>query len=282
MLAIQRFTAIGALDAAFWLYRRHFALLFGISLIVGVPVTCFGAAQVYWKEASDPALALVSSLPNVAVSVLASTVGTAATTHAVSCIARGQAVSIRAALAQARSVLPRLLAATLLVVGGIGICALLAGALVAGVSVGLLSGRGGRHLILLGLITLAVGAPGLALLVRWSLIAPIVVLEGARPARALGRSVELSEGRRWKILTVLSLYLLASLSIAGGLAVLVGLIGEGTAAEQLLQTVLAQATSALLSPVLYSAVVLLYYDARVEIEAFDVATLATWHTSPAA
>jgi hypothetical protein len=279
MLAIQRFTAIGALDAAFWLYRRHFGLLFGISLIVGVPVSCFGAAQAYWKEGS---LSLISSLPSVALSVLASTIGTAATTHAVSCIANGQATSIRAALAQARSVFPRLLGATLLVVGGIAICALLAGALVAGVSVGLFSSaRGYRPLLLLGLITLGVGAPGLALLVRWSLIAPIVVLEGARPARALGRSVELSEGRRWKILAVLSLYMLASLSIAGGLAVLVGLIEVGTAAGQLLQTLLAQATSALLSPVLYSAVVLLYYDARVEIEAFDVATLATWHIRPA-
>jgi hypothetical protein len=282
MLAIQRFTAIGALDAAFWLYRRHFGLLFGISLIVGVPATCFAAAQSYWRQGADPTLALVLSLPNVAVSVLASTIGTAATTHAVSCIARGQAASMRAAFEQARRVLPRLLLATLLVVGGIAICALLAGALVAGVSVGLLSGRGHRQLILLGLVTLAVGAPGLALLVRWSLMAPIIVLEGARPARALGRSVELTEGRRWKILTVLSLYMLASVSIAGGLTLLVGLVGEETAAAKLLQTLLAQATSALLSPVLYGAVLLLYYDARVELEAFDVATLATWHTSSAA
>jgi hypothetical protein len=282
MLAIQRFTAIGALDAAFWLYRRHFGLLFGISLIVGVPVTCSGAAQSYWKEAADPALSLVLSLPNAAVSVLANTIGTAATTFAVSRIARGQTVSIKSALGQARRVFPRLLAATLLIVGGVAICAFLAAALVAGVSVGLLSTRGSRHLIMLGLVALALGAPALALLVRWSLIAPVIVLEGARPARALGRSVELSEGRRWKILTVLALYLLATVSIAGGLAVLLGLLEAETAVGQLLQTLLAQATSALLSPVLYSAVVLLYYDARVELEAFDVATLATWHTDQAA
>jgi hypothetical protein len=81
---------------------------------------------------------------------------------------------------------------------------------------------------------------------------------------------------------VLSLYMLASVSIAGGLTLLVGLVGEETVAAKLLQTLLAQATSALLSPVLYSAVMLLYYDARVELEAFDVSTLATWHTSPAA
>jgi hypothetical protein len=284
VLAIQRFTAIGAIDAAFWLYRRHFGLLFAISLIVGVPASCVGAAQAYWKSHADPALPLqlALTLPNMAVAILASSFGSAATTHAASRIALGQHASIGGALAAARKVFARMLGAAMLAGSAIAICALLTGALVVGVSVGVLSLRTGRRFLEMALVCLGLGIPALILLVRWSLVAPTIVLEGATSARALGRSVELTEGRRWKILAVLALYLLASLSIAGGLGAGIELLGEGVRDNQLLQTVLGQAISALLSPVLYSALVLLYYDARVELEAFDIAVLAHWQTSGAA
>ena len=52
-------------------------------------------------------------------------------------------------------------------------------------------------LILLGLIVLVV--PGIVLLVRYALLDPAVILEGAAPGEARRRSAELTSGIRWQI-----------------------------------------------------------------------------------
>jgi len=53
-------------------------------------------------------------------------------------------------------------------------------------------------LIILGLIGLIV--PGIVLMVRYSLLAPAVVLEGRDVEGSRARSIELTKGQRWKIL----------------------------------------------------------------------------------
>jgi hypothetical protein len=280
MLAIQRFTAIGAIDAAFWLYRQHFGLLFAINLSVGVPVTLFGALHAYWQtQSAEPAGGfLAGSLSELAVSLLAGAFATAAITQAASQIALGKAASVGHALNSAWRVFARLIATSLLAGACVGMIALLGGMVLAAVSLGLLTPAGPQRYIMGAAILVGVLVPLLLLFVRWSLVAPIVVLEGARPARALGRSAELSEGRRGKIIAVIGLYLLASVAIAAGMAALGGMLGETELAREILRTAATQATSALLSPILNVAIALLYYDARVEHEAFDVATLAALHT----
>jgi hypothetical protein len=55
--------------------------------------------------------------------------------------------------------------------------------------------------ILVGLVLLIV--PGLFLLTRWSLVAPVVVLEGKGPGDALGRSWELVRGHSWRVFAVI-------------------------------------------------------------------------------
>jgi hypothetical protein len=280
MLAIQRFTAIGAIDAAFWLYRQHFGLLFAINLSVGVPVTLFGALHAYWQaQTAEPALGSFGGSPSeLAVSLLAGTFATAAITQATSQIALGKSTSVGQAFAIAWRAFARLFAASLLAGACVGMIALLGGMVLAAVSLGLLTPAGPQRYIMGAAILIGVLVPLLLLVVRWSLVAPIVVLEGARPARALGRSAELSEGRRGKILAVIGLYLLASIGITAGLAAFGSMLGETELARNILRTAATQATSALLSPILYVAVALLYYDARVEHEAFDVATLVALHT----
>jgi hypothetical protein len=62
-------------------------------------------------------------------------------------------------------------------------------------------------LILLGLIALIV--PGILLLVRYALLDPAVVLEGATPAEARRRSTELTSGIRWQIFGAGLLFLVA-------------------------------------------------------------------------
>jgi hypothetical protein len=65
--------------------------------------------------------------------------------------------------------------------------------------------------ILLGLILLIV--PGLFLLVRWVLIAPVIVLEGRRAGESFDRSADLVRGHRWRVLwLVLAVVILAGLA----------------------------------------------------------------------
>jgi len=280
VLAIQRFTAIGAIDAAFWLYRQHFGLLFAINLSLGVPVTLFGALHAYWQAQTGEPVGgfFAGSLSEVIVSLLAGAFATAAITEAASQIALGRPTSVGQALGSAWRAFARLLATSLLAGACVGMIALLGGMVLAAVSLGLLTPATPQRYVMGAAILIGVLVPLLLLFVRWSLVAPIVVLEGARPARALGRSAELSEGRRGKILAVIGMYVLASVGIAAGLAALGSMFGETELMRDILRTAATQATSALLSPILYVAIALLYYDARVEHEAFDVATLAALHT----
>lgn len=62
-------------------------------------------------------------------------------------------------------------------------------------------------LILLGLVALVV--PGIILFVRYALLDPTVVLEGAAPSEARRKSVELTSGLRWQIFGAGLLFLIA-------------------------------------------------------------------------
>ena len=64
------------------------------------------------------------------------------------------------------------------------------------ISAGLLAGLG----ILVGFILLIV--PGLYLLVRWVLIAPVIVLEQRRAGESFSRSADLVRGHGWRVLWV--------------------------------------------------------------------------------
>lgn len=64
------------------------------------------------------------------------------------------------------------------------------------ISAGLLAGLG----ILVGFVLLVV--PGLYLLVRWSLLAPVIVLERRQARDAFGRSADLVRGHGWRMLWV--------------------------------------------------------------------------------
>jgi hypothetical protein len=72
-----------------------------------------------------------------------------------------------------------------------------------------------RLLVALGLLALVI--PGLVFMVRFALLDPVVVLEGAGTATAMSRTEKLTRGRRWQIffaflLCLVSSFLLASLT----------------------------------------------------------------------
>lgn len=73
------------------------------------------------------------------------------------------------------------------------------------ISAGLLGGLG----IALGLVLLVV--PGLVLLTRWALLAPVIVLEGRSAGDAFRRSTELVRGNGWTVFGVILVTLLVAL-----------------------------------------------------------------------
>jgi len=270
MLAIQRFTATGAIDAAFNLYRRHFKVLFLISLIVNVPTTLSNLLVAYAQHhlesgalglgaqggADDPG-AVGDLLPilgmwggffmlSLIVSLIASMFGTAAATDVASRAALGQRVDLFRALDAAKQVFWVLFATSLVT----------------------------SLAFFLG--SLFCFIPGLVLALGFAFIGPVIVLENVGVGEAIERSWFLTGGRRLKILGV---WLLIGLIIGFanvGLALMVQFAPtlHGTLAGQLLQTGLSQAIAALGTPIWYVSNVLLYYDGRVDHEAFDVETLA--------
>jgi hypothetical protein len=267
MLAIQRFSAIGAIDAAFRLYRQHFKTLFLISLIVNVPTTLtnvmlavaqHGLQTGRLNEAGLTEAALLTEmLPTLLiwvgvfvvamiVAMIAATVGMAAGTAVASASALGEPIDVWRALKSAQLVFWTLLGATLLASLAIGF----------------------------GFLFCFV--PGVIFSVGFALVSPVVVVERRSAFDALSRSWFLTTGRRWKILGASTLvFLIVGVASAGLVAVLQIVPGmRGTLTGQVVQTLLSQAISAIGTPVWWVVIVLLYYDGRVAHEAFDVEALA--------
>lgn len=73
--------------------------------------------------------------------------------------------------------------------------------------VGILAGIG----VMLGFLLLI--APGIILAVRWSVSAPVVVIEREGPTKSLGRSAELTENHRWAIFGLALLYFLFAYAV---------------------------------------------------------------------
>jgi uncharacterized membrane protein len=82
--------------------------------------------------------------------------------------------------------------------------------------VALLTGIG----VFLGALLLIV--PGLYLATRWAVATPALVAEDLGPTAALGRSAELTEGRRWAVFGLLLLYLVLAWIVEVGFTALAG------------------------------------------------------------
>lgn len=110
--------------------------------------------------------------------------------------------------------------------------------------------------ITVGFILLII--PGLFLLTIWSLIVPVIVLEGARTMDSFGRSRELTRGNRWGVFG----RLLGTLLIVGIAGAIVAAITRAILPEQIDEYVANVISSSLTAP--YAALVwtLMYYRLR--------------------
>jgi len=125
------------------------------------------------------------------------------------------------------------------------------------------------------------------LLVRSGLSIPSLLAERLGPTRAVGRSWQLVEGRWWRTLGIFCLVFLLTW-IASALmeviaAMIIGLLpGLAEDLRSALIVVAASLAGALVAPVNYIAITLMYHDLRVRREGFDLDQLAQQAQRPSA
>ena len=290
--------AMGELiDRAVVLYRRHFSLFVGITAIPGV----FGLLMLLTQQAftratmpepgvsgePDPA-ALVENLVLVT-SMLAAMLVTlvlywvvymialGATTFAVSEIYVGRSVTIGEVYGRMRGRIGALVILLLLV--GIRIFGLLfVGALVLGV--GVAAGSivhpvlGVLFMLVMALVILSFC---IFLALRYSLSIPVLVLEGLPPGDSIRRSIELTRGRLGRVFLMVfcaSVVAYAALFIFQGPFFLAQLAaGLETPLGfwfGVLKAVFGTIGTTLTTPFMIIGLAVLYYDARIREEGFDL------------
>jgi hypothetical protein len=282
------------LDATFSMYRRNFLLIAAISAAVQVPyaMLAYVIYQVFDYTALQATLSsLLAELRTGAVpsdqvqSQLLSALGgvfavigilllveiflvlplaEAATTRAVSDRYLERDTSVATSYVAALRRLGPLVVQSLIL--------LLGAAVVIGLVLIVTVGLGGVGLVLL----LPALALGIFVFVRTSLAPPAIVLEGLSGPGGLARSWNLVRGLGWRMLGIRLLIALITIIIEGVVAVLITLPGAGLDANgRLLLNQLGSTIAAVfVGPITYIGVTLLYYDARIRKEGFDIEMLA--------
>lgn len=276
------------LDGAFSLYRRHLAPMVGVVAVLYGPVmvaslALFGSSFTYRPESTDltTMLAFSGGLGILyLVALLAYTAVQGALTQAVSDAFLGRPVSIGVACRAALSRLLPLIGGAVLklilifTISMLGMVALfipiaLVGSL-SGLDAGIFGIVGG---LIGGLLVLTLAS------IAWAMffaVTPAIILEKAGPAQAISRSARLARGRWIRILAVLGVALLIPSALWIGGSLVAGFFVPSPLFAQVVGQVIALA----LMPYYAICIVLLYYDARIRSEGFDLAVLAE-HIRPA-
>ena len=302
-----RFRAMGVgelLDAVFTLYRKNFLLIAAISAIVQIPYAVIqfavyqltglntlqsnlqSAQQSLQQNPDQPpstaqlqtvlgdagTVLLITSLVALIAVFIVLPLAEAATTRAVSDRYLDQPASIGSSYAAAIRRLVPLITQSLILFLGFAIvfaAAVLVIVILAAASPG--AGIAVAIFLGLGLIALA-----LLVYVRTSLAAPAIVLENLSGWRGLVRSWRLVEGMFWRIFGIRLLIALITGIISGIVVLLLTVPGAalGGNARFMLQQAASAIASVFISPITYIAVTLLYYDARIRKEGFDIEMLA--------
>ena len=246
--AIRPMSIGEVLDTSFGIYRRLFPTLALVSLVtLGFPLV-WGIFET--MRGAGP-MNLLSTSIRLVVTVILSSIGTAASTFIVSESYLGRTLSYGEALSRAVPFIGRLFMLSVLT--------------------SLLVGVGFFLLIVPGIIAVS----GLIL------GTPAMVIENQPGATAaMSRSWALTRGSRVRILGVLLvgflLMMVPYIAIGGltGLFVSRGPETERTAYQPVVLVLLLSLIQVLVYPLFYVALTVLYYDARVRHEAFDLEVLA--------
>jgi len=281
-------------DRAFVLYRRHFWLFVGLTAVPGIFALVLTLAQQGLQWAGTPApngtgaaveaprlLAAVGFFAAIVVSAITYWVvymiAFGATTFAVSEIYVGRAVTITQVFGRMRGRIGVLIVLLLLIGIRLGAIAF-AGLFVTGLSIGI--GASGSP-VLGGLLALLFGTAAIAILVflslRYGVAVPALVIEGLSPTAAIRRSIELTDGRLGRVLllvicatliTYAAVVLFQGPFIAG--ALMAGLETTPGFWLNILGAVTGTIGTTLTTPFLIIGLALIYYDARIREEGFDL------------
>lgn len=123
-------------------------------------------------------------------------------------------------------------------------------------------------LIFVGIILLVI--PGLWFFARTFALTPLIVLERAGVAAALNRSAKLSEGRKGAILGCYFLAYLIFYVVTLAFGFVAALVGGGV-----LFTLITTIATVIIYPVIGIMEMVLYYDARIRAEGYDVELMAS-------
>jgi hypothetical protein len=233
------------LDVSFSLYRNAFGPLVVIAVVTsGLPQI----VSVYLDAAGGPLENPLFWLGNSLLGLMLGTIGVGATTFIISERYLGRSIPAGAAFGRATPYFGRLLVLSIL----------------AGLA------------IMVGALLLVV--PGLIIASGVLLAVPALVLESLPSGgRALSRSWELTRGLRAKgFLTVcVAILLLVIPTVAiGFIAAMFGGAGAEAGETSPALTAAAVVLATIISPYVYVVITVLYYDARVRKEAFDLEMLA--------
>jgi hypothetical protein len=259
------------LDSAFGLYRRHFVPLFITALIpmamVALTTGSIGAGALRpTPDGGVPTHYFAAISTILAVSFITITAMMGALTRQVAHAWTGDPVSVGDGYrASFRSFLALFVSQVVLAM--IAFVAMIPIGVVAAIVARNVGGAGGSSVGAVIAAVLGIGAFLGILLFFASYFAfvPAIVLEGAGPMRALGRSMQLARGARWRVLGVLAtVWLIVFLptigvtSLTGAMAAFTdpGAVQSPTA--YLFQQVAGGIMSALTYPFMMAAVVLLY------------------------
>jgi hypothetical protein len=250
------------LDETFRIYRRHFLLLAGISVILAIPaaglagysfLTIFGtliqsasSGQPFDINNVLPSLSLL--LVGYLIILLLSPFTSAAVLYAACESAQGRPVTIWGAF---RGVLRRYFS----ILG---------------------------FIVLTGLMTVlfCLFPLWIWIWVRWVAVLPVMFVENVGLVAAMGRSWRLVEARWWRTFFILFLvgliWYFAGIALAAFIGLATGLIGSFVSSYVVLAVLQGAQVlvSALVNPLLQIALVLIYFDLRVRREALDLFQLA--------
>jgi len=271
-------------DAAFQLYRRHFAELVSLSALIYAPYIVLQLLVTSGQplatgtelQAGPFGLALLMITGFIVGSVVeAAIVVSVSNSYLTSAPDPGGA--LRHTLKRLVSVLISVLAKWIVIAISFGIAGMAAiivgfavlfatGALRGGAETGALFAGGMVIVMMLLAVPFA-----LWFYARYFAVPATIVLEGRGAFAGLRRSAQLSQGMKAKIIGALGLpmVLLAILQI-----VVVSVIGFLVPGPRIFGFLLEQAVSVVAYPIIAVIATLLYYDARIRKEAFDIEVMA--------
>ncbi len=290
------------LDAAIYVYRKSFVTLVGIGAVVAVPLLLLQSAAAFINAPVDPFF--VGQLARTPSSLSPSTLsfaymGATAITALLGAIAgvfeiaalsfvvserrMGRRVTIGDAYRQAFHHWTALLGSAILVqLLSFAAFGLIFAPFVLTVIAPMLAPRNTALVLgasLLSCVSMAFLIPALIAVVyftvRWSFTTPAIVLENLGALRGMGRSWRLVKGSFWRILAVLMV-----VGVLVNLLTYIVLLGVQFGAWSFLRGSLVLSTivgsaggaviAAMIQPIEYAVITLLYYDMRIRREGYDL------------